>query len=237
MFEFNPLCPSLPNSKSLVLSNPNPLFSYPSSFPPSSCGPTRLVSGPQSPSTQPPLFLSYEPLAISIPTTLNPSPISSSSSLSKLPLSNKNNFISCNSAEPLSSLSLRQLRKKYSKKAKRIPFNYNPTSSNDRLLLPSDSSSSSRVESGDVHSSATNKLIAATIPSQSNILSNDVDDKMIKDIVNLVSKSLDSKFNIIFSTLKEISDIMGVEIPVGDNTFVDIASKVIDGHAKGFEDI
>lgn len=151
------------------------------------------------------------------------------------PCSNSN--ILCNQSKSLSSLSLRKLRRKFSKKAKRIPVNCDPASTNDRLIIFSDSTAISRADSGEDNCSVNNNppVPIATMTPDTQLIS--VDANLIKDIANLVSKSLDGKFQTIFSNLKVVSEAMGVDIPFEDETFVANASLVIEGHAKAFDDI
>lgn len=60
---------------------------------------------------------------------------------------------------------------------------------------------------------------------------------MINSITNTVTKSLDGKLNLIFSAIKVVSDVMGIEVPFMDDAFIEETSKVIASHAKAFEDV
>lgn len=61
--------------------------------------------------------------------------------------------------------------------------------------------------------------------------------RIINSITNSVTKSLDNKLKVILSTLKEVSGIMGIEVPIKDDVFTTDSSKVIEGHAKAFKDV
>lgn len=51
------------------------------------------------------------------------------------------------------------------------------------------------------------------------------------------SKDMDNKFNVIFSMLKRINDVIGLNIHVNNEIFAMTTHKIIDGHGKAFEDV
>lgn len=60
---------------------------------------------------------------------------------------------------------------------------------------------------------------------------------MANTITNEVTKLVEGKLKSMYSSLKVVSEVMGIELPSNEEVFSSETRKVIEGHSKAFEDV
>lgn len=105
--------------------------------------------------------------------------------------------------------------------------------SNDRLILNSTStipSSSNLISFNSVNRVARAVEEVSTAGVREEIpTENVIDRQSLSDV--------DNKFNAIFSTLKLISEVMGISLPANDADFVNSTRMIVEGHGNAFEEV
>lgn len=64
-----------------------------------------------------------------------------------------------------------------------------------------------------------------------------MDNTLVEEFTKRINKELNSKLITIFSSLREVSEVIGVHFPSNDDQFFANTCMIIEGHAEAFKEV